>query len=56
MSARNLVNASIDWVTGQWDTQLFMTNVGNETYIIAGGNPLYYGPPRQGGIQVTRHF
>jgi iron complex outermembrane receptor protein len=56
MSARDLVNASIDWVTGQWDTQLFMTNVGNKTYIIAGGNPLYYGPPRQGGIQVTRHF
>ena len=56
MQARNLWNASVDWVVNKWDLQLFGTNLGNQTYIIAGGNPLYYGPPRQGGIQATYRF
>ncbi|HLK71355.1 MAG TPA: TonB-dependent receptor, partial [Steroidobacteraceae bacterium] len=56
MQARNLLDASIDWVVGRWDTQVFGTNLGNQTYIIAGGDPLYYGPPRQLGLQVLFHF
>jgi hypothetical protein len=56
MEARNLWDASIDWVTGHWDTQLFGRNLTNQTYIIAGGNPVYYGSPRQAGVQLTYHF
>jgi iron complex outermembrane receptor protein len=56
MQARNLLDASIDWVVGKWDTQVFATNLTDQTYIIAGGNPIYYGPPRQLGIQATYHF
>lgn len=56
MEARNLWSGSVDWVVGKWDTQLYGTNLSNQTYIIAGGNPLYYGAPRQLGLQETFHF
>jgi iron complex outermembrane receptor protein len=56
MQARNLIDASIDWNVDKWDLQLFGTNLTNQLYIIAGGNPVYYGPPRQAGVQATYHF
>jgi len=56
MEARNLWNASVDWVVGKWDTQLYGTNLSNQTYIIAAGNPIYYGAPRQLGLQETFRF
>ncbi len=56
MQARNLWDASADWAVGKWDTQLYGKNLSNETYIIAGGNPVYYGAPRQLGLQETFHF
>jgi iron complex outermembrane receptor protein len=56
MDARHLYNASVDWVVNQWDLQLWGTNLTNLTYIIAGGNPAYYGAPRQVGFQGTYTF
>lgn len=57
MGARNLWNASLSWMTGDWIVRFYGTNLTNETYVIASGNPtLYYGPPRQEGIEVTYHF
>jgi iron complex outermembrane receptor protein len=56
MQARDLLDASVDWVTGKWDTQVYGKNLTNKTYLIAGGTVVYYGPPRQGGVQVTYHF
>ena len=56
MGARNLWNASLDWVVNKWDLQLYGTNLSNETYVVAGGNPLYYGAPRQEGVQGTYRF
>ncbi|MGH7104889.1 MAG: TonB-dependent receptor, partial [Acetobacteraceae bacterium] len=57
MPARNLWDASVSWMTGEWIVRIYGTNLTNRTYIIAGGNPtIYYGAPRQEGIQVTYHF
>jgi len=56
MGTRNLWNASVDWLSGKWDAQLYGTNLSNEIYVVAGGDPLYYGAPRQAGIQVTYSF
>jgi hypothetical protein len=56
MQARNLWNATIDWTLGKWDTQLYGTNLSNQTYVIAGGNPIYFGAPRQLGLQEVFHF
>jgi iron complex outermembrane receptor protein len=56
MGARNLLNASADYIINHWDVQLYGTNLNNETYIISGGNPLYYGAPRQYGVQGTYKF
>jgi iron complex outermembrane recepter protein len=57
MPARNLWNANVNWLMGNWVFKVYGTNLTNETYIIAGGNPIiYYGAPRQEGIQVTYHF
>lgn len=56
MAARNLVDASIDWVVGHWDAQVWAKNLTNQTYEIAGGNNVYYGPPRQAGLQGTYRF
>jgi len=59
--ARNLLNASVDWLVGQWDVQLYGTNLTNQVYIIDGGDigfgtPEIYGPPRQLGLQIRRQF
>jgi iron complex outermembrane receptor protein len=59
--ARNLLSASVDWIAGPWDTQLYVTNLTDQTYIIDGGDigfgtPEFYGPPRQLGLQMTRRF
>jgi outer membrane receptor protein involved in Fe transport len=56
MAARNLLDASIDWVVGKWDTQIYGTNLTDQIYEIAGGTDVYYGPPRQAGIQATYRF
>lgn len=56
MQARNLLSASVDWIVNKWDVQLYGTNLTDQIYIIAGGNPLYYGAPRQGGLQATYRF
>jgi iron complex outermembrane receptor protein len=57
MPARNLWDATMSWMTGEWIFRVYGTNLANKTYIIAGGSPtIYYGAPRQEGIQVTYHF
>jgi iron complex outermembrane recepter protein len=57
LGKRSLVGASMDWVVGKWDTQLYMTNLTNETYITANaGSTIYYGPPRQYGLQARYKF
>jgi outer membrane receptor protein involved in Fe transport len=57
MPARNLWDAAVSWMAGEWIVRVYGTNLTNKTYIIAGGNPtIYYGAPRQEGIQVTYHF
>ncbi|HEY5255789.1 MAG TPA: TonB-dependent receptor [Acidobacteriaceae bacterium] len=57
LGKRSIVGASLDWVVGKWDTQLYSTNLTNETYITANaGSTVYYGPPRQYGIQVSYRF
>lgn len=56
MGARHLVDASADWVVNKWDVQLWGKNLTNQIYVIDGGNPLYYGAPRQVGFQGTYTF
>lgn len=57
MGARNLWNGSVSWMSGDWIVRIYGTNLTNETYIIAGGSPtVYYGAPRQEGLEVTYHF
>jgi iron complex outermembrane receptor protein len=58
LGARNLLSGSIDWTVGKWDTQIFGTNLTNATYVIGNGNGnvVYYGNPRQIGVQATYHF
>jgi iron complex outermembrane receptor protein len=58
LSSRDLWSASLDWTVGKWDTQLFGTNLTDQTYIIGNGNGnvVYYGSPRQVGAQATYHF
>jgi iron complex outermembrane receptor protein len=57
MPASNLWDAAVSWMAGEWIVRVYGTNLTNKTYIIAGGNPtIYYGAPRQEGIQVTYHF
>lgn len=60
IGSRNILGASIDWNHGNWVTTLFGTNLTNRHYVSANliGSPgfLYYGPPRQFGIKVTKYF
>lgn len=60
LGSRNVLGASIDWDHGSWVTTLYGTNLTNRHYVSANliGAPgfLYYGPPRQFGIRVTKYF
>lgn len=56
LGARNLWNATVDWALGKYDVQFYGTNLTNELYIESNGASVYYGSPRQGGIQATYHF
>jgi iron complex outermembrane receptor protein len=56
MQSRNLWNASIDWIAGQWVTQVYGTNLTNQVYIIGENGTVNYGAPRQYGLRVTRQF
>jgi outer membrane receptor protein involved in Fe transport len=47
----------MDWLVGKWDAQAYATNLSNQTYIAANaGSTVYYGPPRQYGVQVKYSF
>jgi iron complex outermembrane receptor protein len=57
MARRSILGVSVDWIVGKWDTQIWSTNLNNETYITAdAGSTVYYGPPRQFGLQATYRF
>lgn len=57
MGPRNLLGATLDWVYGLWDVQLYGTNLTNQIYLVgSGGATVNYGEPRQMGFQFTRHF
>lgn len=60
LGSRNVLGASIDWTHGSWVMTLYGTNLTDEHYVSANliGAPgfLYYGPPRQYGIRVTKYF
>ncbi len=60
LGERNILGASLDWNHGSWVTSLYGTNLTNQHYVSANliGSPgfLYYGPPRQYGIRVTKYF
>lgn len=60
LGSRNILGASIDWTHGSWVTTLYGTNLTNRYYVSANliGSPgfLYYGPPRQYGLRVTKYF
>lgn len=57
LGKRSIAGASVDWVAGKFDTQLYVTNLTNQTYIAANaGSTVYYGPPRQYGLQVKYSF
>jgi iron complex outermembrane receptor protein len=61
LEARRLWNASVKYTTGQWESQIYCNNCGNEVYIagdggVSVGNVWYYGSPRQFGIRFNRKF
>jgi iron complex outermembrane recepter protein len=57
MEARNLFGASVSYEVGPWTTTAFGTNLTDQTYVSAyQGNSVYYGPPREFGIKVSRTF
>lgn len=56
MQARNLWNASIDWIAGAWVVRAYGLNLSNKTYIIGENGTVNYGPRRQYGLSVTRTF
>jgi iron complex outermembrane recepter protein len=57
LGKRSLVGASMDWLVGKWDAQAYGTNLTNQTYIAANaGSTVFYGPPRQFGVQVKYSF
>jgi iron complex outermembrane receptor protein len=57
LGKRSLVGASMDWLVGKWDAQAYGTNLTNQTYIAANaGSTVFYGPPRQFGVQVRYNF
>ncbi len=57
MGVRNLLGATLDWGDGDWDVQLYGTNLTNQIYLVGtGGATVNYGNPRQMGFQFTRQF
>ncbi len=53
----SLVNAYLDWDAGPWTTTLWATNVANKVYIQGiSGAEVYYGNPRQYGVELHRSF
>jgi iron complex outermembrane receptor protein len=61
LDARRLVNVSVKYTTGQWESQVFCNNCGNQVWIagdggVSQGNVWYYGSPRQIGIRFNRKF
>jgi iron complex outermembrane recepter protein len=61
LDARRLWNLSVKYSTGQWESQIYCNNCGNEVWIagdggVSQGNVWYYGSPRQFGIRFNRKF
>ena len=60
---RELTNASLTYVKGDWTAQAFINNLTDKTYIAAIGtgggldnNSVVYGAPRTVGIRVRKNF
>lgn len=55
--SRTLLNGSLTWEHSQWSVQGYVTNLTNETYVVADNtndsDAQIYGAPRQYGVQVT---
>jgi iron complex outermembrane receptor protein len=57
LPAISLWNASITYTRGSWLAEAYTTNLANTLYLAGNsGSSIYYGPPRQFGIRVTRSF
>lgn len=58
MGARHLLNAYLTYDKGKWDSELYMTNATNQTYINGnfGGTNVLYGNPMQLGIRIRKDF
>ena len=57
MAARHIWNASLTYNVNQWNTELFMNNFTDETYLAGNsGNTVFYGAPMQLGVRVRRDF
>jgi iron complex outermembrane receptor protein len=58
MGARNLWGANLDYALGPWQAWVYGTNLTNKTYISSnnGQSYVFYGPPRQYGMQVRFRF
>jgi len=60
LPAHGLLNTYLDWSAGPWTVSLFATNVTEKLYIssISAGtaSTVYYGDPRQLGLQINRTF
>ena len=53
----SLVNLSLTYKTGHWNAESYVTNLTNKLYLAGTqGNQIYYGPPRQYGVRVSRSF
>lgn len=57
MGARHIWNAALTYDINQWDTEFYINNFTNETYLSGiEGATVYYGAPMQLGIRVKRDF
>jgi iron complex outermembrane receptor protein len=55
--SRSLVDATLTYRAGSWETQLYGENLANNTYIQSnGGASITYGYPRQFGLRVMKTF
>jgi len=57
LKARSLVNASLSYLTENWEVELFTTNLTNETYIAGfDGTGWFLGRPREVAIKASYLF
>ena len=56
LGPRHIWNANINYNVNQWNTELFINNFTDQTYLTNAGNTVFYGAPMQLGVRVRRDF